>query len=116
MDREMDYGPAQVDDDEKVPPYLFRKKIEIKREKEIARATLYASALGVYTFRINGKPGGDRYFAPGYTEYFYRVQYQEYPVTEMLKEMSGSQTGDREAGAGTTEGNAGRPTAHVRFP
>ena len=40
-------GPAQVDDDEKVPPYLFRKKIEIKREKEIARATLYASALGV---------------------------------------------------------------------
>ena len=50
---------------------------------------------------------GDRYFAPGYTEYFYRVQYQEYPVTEMLKEMSGSQTGDREAGAGTTEGNAG---------
>lgn len=100
-------GPAQVDDDEKVPPYLFRKKIEIKREKEIARATLYASALGVYTFRINGNRVGDRYFAPGYTEYFYRVQYQEYPVTEMLKEMSGSQTGDREAGAGTTEGNAG---------
>ena len=53
-------GPAQVDDDEKVPPYLFRKKIEIKREKEIARATLYASALGVYTFRINGNRVGDR--------------------------------------------------------
>ena len=58
-------GPAQVDDDEKVPPYLFRKKIEIKREKEIARATLYASALGVYTFRINGNRVGGPLFCAG---------------------------------------------------
>ena len=78
-----------MDDDEKEPPYLFEKKIEVKKEKKIARATLYASALGVYTFWINGNRVGDRYFAPGYTEYFYRVQYQEYPVTEMLKEMAG---------------------------
>ena len=100
-------GPAQEDDDEEVPPYLFARSITLDASKEIARATLYASALGVYTFWINGNRVGDRYFAPGYTEYFYRVQYQEYPVTEILREMLVSRAGDREAGVGTTAENAG---------
>ncbi len=52
--------------------------------KPLARARLYATALGVYTPFVNGRPAtGDR-FAPGWTQYEERVQYQAYDVTALL--------------------------------
>jgi alpha-L-rhamnosidase len=53
-------------------------------EKEVKRATLWASALGVYVLRINGKKIS-YVLAPGWTAYHKRVQYQEYDVTTLLK-------------------------------
>ncbi|MBQ9643844.1 MAG: family 78 glycoside hydrolase catalytic domain, partial [Lachnospiraceae bacterium] len=53
-------------------------------DKEVRRARLYATALGVYEAELNGELLGDGkgevYFAPGWTNYHKRLQYQTYPV------------------------------------
>lgn len=54
-------------------------------EKTVRKATLQVSALGVYAARINGKKIS-YVLAPGWTAYHSRVQYQEYDVTEYLKD------------------------------
>ncbi|MGQ4876054.1 MAG: family 78 glycoside hydrolase catalytic domain [Promethearchaeia archaeon] len=64
-------------------PYL-RKEFSIN--KKIKRAILYTSALGEYEFRINGKRVDNRFFAPEWTDYYKKVQYQTYDVTNFLKE------------------------------
>ncbi len=53
--------------------------------KKVKKATLWASALGVYVARINGEKVSFP-LAPGWTAYHSRVQYQEYDVTACLKE------------------------------
>ena len=58
----------------------------IKPEKAIGKATLFCSALGSYEAYINGKRIGDFIFAPGWTTYGKRLQYQEYDITSMLEE------------------------------
>jgi alpha-L-rhamnosidase len=62
---------------------LFRK--EFQTGGEIRRATLYASALGVYRFYINGQPVGNDYFTPDWTDYHKRVYYNTYDVTDLVK-------------------------------
>ncbi|MFO7169402.1 MAG: glycoside hydrolase family 78 protein [Chloroflexota bacterium] len=54
--------------------------------KPVARARLYATALGVYEPHLNGQVVGDDVFAPGWTDYDIRVQYQVYDVTGMLRQ------------------------------
>ena len=75
-------GYARVDADSKVAPYCFNKKFSLKGEVECA--SIYATALGMYCIYMNGEKITDRFLTPGYTEYFKRVQYQEYDVTKML--------------------------------
>ena len=65
----------------------FRKKIHC--EKKIAKARLYATALGIYEMTLNGEKVGDIYFAPGFTSYKHQLQYQTYDVTEQLKSAEG---------------------------
>jgi alpha-L-rhamnosidase len=48
------------------------------------RATLYATALGLYECRLNGRRIGDRVLAPEWTDYRTRIQYQTYDVTPLL--------------------------------
>jgi alpha-L-rhamnosidase len=67
---------------------LFRKGFEVKGP--IRRATLYASALGLYRFSINGQPVGDDYFTPDWTDYHKRVYYNTYDVTKLLKAKDGA--------------------------
>lgn len=53
--------------------------------KPIARARLYATALGVYDVWLNGKcVNGDSVLAPGWTDYSKRVMVQTYDVTRLL--------------------------------
>jgi alpha-L-rhamnosidase len=63
-------------------PYL-RKSFALS--KPVRSATLYATALGVYEFHLNGKRVGDQILAPGWTDYRKRVRYQEYDVTSLLR-------------------------------
>ena len=50
-----------------------------------ARARLYISALGLYEAKVNGKPVTENCLAPGWTDYYERVQYQVYDVSELLE-------------------------------
>lgn len=63
---------------------VFRKEITLRGE--VKKADLYISALGVYVARINGEQIGNFVLAPGWTVYEKRVQYQQYDVTEKLRE------------------------------
>jgi len=58
---------------------------EFTLSKPVKRAWVYASALGLYELRLNGQKVGDDLFAPGWTDYRARVQYQRYDVTGLVK-------------------------------
>ncbi len=62
---------------------LFKKDFVVR--KTVARATLFASARGVYEAKLNGKRVSDYVLAPGRTFYEKRLQYQEYDITELLE-------------------------------
>ena len=58
------------------PAYYFRKVFLVT--KEVKRARIYASALGLYEIHLNGQRIGDELFTPGLTEYRHHIQYQVY--------------------------------------
>ena len=62
---------------------LLRKEFDI--DSEITRATVYATALGIYELHINGQRVGDALLTPGWTEYEERLLYQTWDVTALLK-------------------------------
>ncbi|WNI26546.1 alpha-L-rhamnosidase [Streptomyces sp. ITFR-16] len=53
--------------------------------KKVARARLYATALGLYEAHLNGRRVGRDQLAPGWTDYHERVQYQTYDVSTLLR-------------------------------
>ncbi len=55
-------------------------------DKKIAKAKLYATAMGGYDIFINGKKTGDAWFAPGASQFRETLGYHAYDVTEMLQE------------------------------
>ena len=52
----------------------------------VVRARLYITALGLYEAYVNGQRVGDAWFAPGWTDYTKRVQYQAHDVGALLHE------------------------------
>ncbi len=89
-------------------PYL-RHGFQVS--KPVAAARLYISALGLYEARINGRRVGDDHFAPGWTDYTKRVNYQTYDVTGLLHR------GDNAIGAllgnGWYSGQVGFAGSHI---
>jgi len=65
------------------PSPMFRKAFKL--DHKIRAAHLYITAHGVFEAQINGKRVGNDYFAPGWTSYNKRMQYQVYDVTSLLK-------------------------------
>lgn len=63
-------------------PLVFKKNFPVK--KNLRRAWVNASALGIYELRLNGQKVGKDYFAPGFTSYAHQIQYQTYDVTQLL--------------------------------
>jgi alpha-L-rhamnosidase len=76
-------GDYAVNRNERYPVDYFRKEVSVTGT--VASARLYATACGLYEAKLNGRKVGDFCFAPGYTDYRKRVQYQTYDVTDMLK-------------------------------
>ncbi len=68
-----------------LPPAPYLRK-EFSLEGPVKKATLYATALGVYDILINGEKVGVDYLNPGWTNYNKRVHYQAFDVTDYLKE------------------------------
>ena len=84
-------GPIDPEDPCLIPsPYL---RNEFALTETPLRATLYATAKGVYEFRINGERVGADLLTPGWTDYTKRIRYQAYDVTRLLRK------GDNAAGA-----------------
>jgi alpha-L-rhamnosidase len=51
----------------------------------IVKARLYATAYGIYLPELNGQRVGTEELAPGWTAYQYRLRYQTYDVTELVR-------------------------------
>lgn len=62
----------------------FVKHVSVR--KGVVRATAKVSAIGVYNFYVDGVKVGDGVLTPGFTSYQYRVLYQTYDITDMLRE------------------------------
>ncbi|MBK1877435.1 glycoside hydrolase family 78 protein [Pelagicoccus mobilis] len=73
------------------PAKYFRK--EFKAKGGIRRATLYATARGVYEVSINGERVGDQYLAPGWTDYHKRLYFQTYDVSDHVREKGANAIG-----------------------
>ncbi len=65
------------------PAVYLRKGFPLK--PDVTRATVYATAAGVYELSINGRRVGRDYFAPGWTEYDKRLYYQTYDATDAVR-------------------------------
>ncbi len=57
-------------------------------DKKVIKATLCCSALGYYEAYFNNNRVGKFIFAPGWTSYGKRIQYQEYDVTHLVEECN----------------------------
>lgn len=66
------------------PADYYRRIVALDRKP--VRATVYATALGLYEVWMNGVRLGDQVLAPGWTDYHTRVEYQSYDATEHLRE------------------------------
>lgn len=51
----------------------------------ITKARLYASACGIYDARLNGAFVSEDFFAPGWTNYRKRIQYQTYDISDLIQ-------------------------------
>jgi alpha-L-rhamnosidase len=65
------------------PAKYFRKEFDAPA---VSRATLHATALGVYTLEINGRRVSPERLAPGWSAYQRRIHSQTYDVTSFLRE------------------------------
>lgn len=70
------------DYDHESPDFLFEKNFNVT--KPVKKAVLFSTALGCYVPFLNGKRATQDYFAPGYTQYNKRVQYNTNDVTSQL--------------------------------
>jgi len=77
------------------PSPMFRRAFSVNKTLKSAR--LYITSHGVFEAYLNGHRVGNDYFAPGWTSYKKRLQYQTYDVTSLLakgKNAAGVMVGD----------------------
>lgn len=67
------------------PSPLFRCSFDIDEGKEIEKARLYATAMGIYDAYVNGVDVCEEYAAPGQSVYTEEVYYRVYDVTSSLQ-------------------------------
>jgi alpha-L-rhamnosidase len=82
------YQTGEVDPAAKYgnPSPYFRRTFTLKGK--VKKATLFATALGVYKLYLNGKAVSDDYLSPGWTDYSKKIPFYRYDVTEQLKEQN----------------------------
>lgn len=64
-------------------PRHYRK--EFTAAKPVRRATVHASALGIYDLYCNGQRIGDAFFQPGWSDYLQRAYYRSHDVTAQVR-------------------------------
>jgi alpha-L-rhamnosidase len=83
-----DEEPIHKDTKKLFLPCAHQYRKEFTAARSVKRATLYATALGIYEAHINGKRVGDALFAPGWTDYHRRAYYNTYDVTALMRKGS----------------------------
>ena len=85
---------------------IFVKEFETS-EKPLKKATIYATALGIYDAYINGERVGNDELKPGWSNYHKSLYYNTYDITELLgaNHIPNNQ--------GTTEMQEGRNTHRI---
>ena len=76
------YGDYSVSKKKRYPVDYFKKEFDIK---DISKAFLYITSLGIYEVYINGTKVGNAVLTPGSTDPRKRVQYDTYEVSSLLK-------------------------------
>ncbi len=81
-----DDSPLEASQEKMVlpPARYYRKPLEAANE--VRRATVYASALGIYELEINGRRVGRSMFTPGWCDYAKRCLYNTFDVTDMIRQ------------------------------
>lgn len=83
---------ADTTDPQAREAYHLRRKFKLSGERTIRRATIFATALGIYELELNGRRIGDSLYAPGWTTYEHRLQFQAYDITDLLQNGPASET------------------------
>ena len=65
-----------------LPAQYYRKRFSLN--KKVASARVYVTSLGTYQLYLNGQKVSKDLFAPGWTSYNKRLQYQTYDVSNLL--------------------------------
>ncbi|NOU80518.1 Bacterial alpha-L-rhamnosidase [Paenibacillus sp. LMG 31459] len=61
---------------------LLRRSFHVDRQ--VTRARMYVTSLGLYEVELNGTRVGEDYLTPGWTSYSTRLQFQTYDITGQL--------------------------------
>ena len=93
------------------PAYRLRGELGI--DGPVRRATLFATAHGIYEAELNGVRVGDEELTPGFTEYQHHTQVQSYDVTHLLR--AGDNTLDALLADGWYRGQVGVGRAHDQW-
>ena len=80
-----DNGPLHTDRRTLFLPPARHYRKEFSAPKEIKRAMVYASALGIYELHLDGQRVGDEFFEPGWSDYISRAYYRTHDVTALVK-------------------------------
>lgn len=80
--------PSYINNTNRVP--YFGKKFTVN--KPIKRARIYATGLGVFTMKLNGKAVTENKLEPGESEYEKSILYSTYDVTPLLQQGTNSLT------------------------
>lgn len=71
------------DKEARKPASYLRRAFVVKTN--LKKARIYQSAHGLYESFINGTDTDEDKFKPGLTSYYYRIQYQTYDITSLVK-------------------------------
>lgn len=89
--------------DKNIPNTLLKRSLDLT--KEVKKARIYMTGLGVYELNINDKKVGNELLAPGSTNYDYLIQVQTYDVTKDF--VQGDNSIEISLGDGWYKGNLG---------
>lgn len=96
---------TQVTEKPKSPrPLYFRRKIHL--EKKVQKSWITVTAIGIFDLLLDGKRISEEYFAPGFTDYEYNLQYNCYRLDEV-------QAGEHELSVTVAAGWAVGRTTHI---
>ena len=80
--------PIAPDEDFDGAPLLSTEFALEEGHGQVARATLHATAHGVFEAYLNGNPVSDDVLSPGWSSYEWRLRYRSYDVTPLLQPSS----------------------------